>query len=325
MKGRKIINRFMRRTFKYIVKNKRFDFFWNIIGTIVTENNDLFTFWEKYGFHITKDHYYEPIPDSRTLNERLWEDLSILNGLDMNENFQYSLLLEFEKKFKTEYDKIPNKKTFNPFQYYIPNGSFDSVDGEILYCMIRYYKPKLMIEVGSGLSTLCSTQALLVNNNENDFNANFYAIEPYPYDFLKRGVPGLTDLIIEKLENIPLEFFKKLNENDILFIDSSHILKIGSDVHYLFLNILPILNKGVIVHFHDIFIPSEYPKNWILKDHRFYNEQYLLQAFLTFNDTYKVIWAGSYMLLNRLDDLKRAFNTCKKGVWPGSFWIRKIK
>jgi len=119
--------------------------------------------------------------------------------------------------------------------------------------------------------------------------------------------------------------FGKLKENDILFIDSSHVLKIGSDVQYEYLDILPRLSKGVIVHVHDIFLPAEYPKEWVLKDYIFWTEQYLLQAFLAFNDSFEVLWAGHYMHLKYPNKLEDAFSYKRDERLPGSFWMRKIK
>lgn len=127
------------------------------------------------------------------------------------------------------------------------------------------------------------------------------------------------------MEEIPLSTFQKLKENDILFIDSSHVLKIGSDVFYEYLEIIPRLNKGVIVHSHDIFFPEEYCKEWVVKKQIFWNEQYLLQSFLSFNDSFEVLWAGRYMLCKYPDKLKTAFNSFVRGKsWPCSFWMRKI-
>jgi len=120
--------------------------------------------------------------------------------------------------------------------------------------------------------------------------------------------------------------FAKLKENDILFIDSSHVLKIGSDVQYEYLDILPRLSKGVIVHVHNIFLPAEYPKEWVLKDYTFWTEQYLLQAFLAFNDSFEVLWAGNYMHLKYPNELEDAFSSYKRDErLIGSFWMRKIK
>ena len=190
--------------------------------------------------------------------------------------------------------------------------------------MIRYFKPKRIVEIGSGDSTLLSAQAILKNEQESRIKADLIAIEPYPSEALRRGFPGLTKLIPSKVEKVDLGEFAKLQENDILFIDSSHVLKIGSDVQYEYLEILPRLNKGVIVHIHDIFLPMEYPKEWVLKKFLFFNEQYLVQAFMTFNNAYEVLWAASYMHLKHSDKLQEAFSSYShETVWPGSFWIRR--
>lgn len=297
---------------------------WRISSIIFKK---LFPLWEKLGFHITRNHFYEPIPDTRTLKDDLWEKQSELVGIDMNEEGQINLLSLFASKFKEEYESFPRNKTSIPYQYYIDNGAFESVDGEILYCMVRHFKPNKIFEIGSGNSTYLSAQAILKNKEEdNDYECELVAIEPYPNDILKAGFPGLSKLIPKKVQDIPLSEFKKLRENDILFIDSSHVLKIGSDVQYEYLEILPRLHKGVIVHLHDIFLPAEYPKEWVLEDYRFWTEQYLLQAFLAFNDGFRPLFAGSYMHLKHPDKLEASFSSYKRDErWPGSFWIRKIK
>lgn len=276
------------------------------------------------GFHITPNHFYEPIPDTRKLKDKLWQEYSCLIGIDINEENQIKLLSLFASKFREEYECFPKNKTSVPYQYYVNNGGFESVDGEILYCMIRYFKPKRIIEIGSGNSTYLSAQAILKNKEKNRMDFELIAIEPYPSKVLEKGFPGLSKLIKKEVQDVNLTEFGQLKENDILFIDSSHVLKIGSDVQYEYLEILPRLNKSVIVHIHDIFFPSEYPRNLILKEYRFYNEQYFLQAFLTFNRVFEVLWAGSYMHLKHPDLLKKAFTSYNpKTVYPGSFWIRK--
>ncbi|WP_200779709.1 class I SAM-dependent methyltransferase [Acetomicrobium flavidum] len=284
-----------------------------------------FPIWQRLGFHITTNHFYEPIPDTRTLKEELWSNLSDLVGIDVNEIKQFELLHYFSAKFKKEYEAFPRYKTPIPHQYYVNNGAFESVDGEILYCMIRYFKPKKIIEIGSGNSTYLSAQAILANEKEDkNYRCKLIAIEPYPNSVLRAGFPGLSELIPEKVQDIPLSKFSELGENDILFIDSSHVLKIGSDVQYEFLEIIPRLNKGVVIHIHDVFLPSEYPKEWVLNRRIFYTEQYLLQAFLAFNSKFEVLWAGSYMHLKYPERLEKAFSSYNRNkVWPGSFWIRR--
>lgn len=280
------------------------------------------------GFHITRNHFYSPIPDTRTLKDELWTKYSELVGIDINEKYQLELLSVFSK-FKTEYDGLPLNYSpgLKPYDYYIKNGAFESVDGEILYCMIRYFKPRKIIEIGSGYSTRLSALAILKNEEEDkNYRGELIAIEPYPNEILKSGFPGLSQLIAGRVQDIPLTEFMQLGENDILFIDSTHVLKIGSDVQYEYLEILPRLNKGVIIQIHDIFLPAEYPKKWVLEEYRFWNEPYLLQAFLAFNHSFQVLWAGSFMHLKHPDKLESAFNSYNRNeVWPGSFWMKKIK
>lgn len=284
-----------------------------------------FSIWQKLGFHITPNHFYSPVPDTRTLKNDVWDKHSEMSGININTDGQLNLLSTFFIKFKQEYDKFPLGKTAIPYEYYVNNNGFESVDGEILYCMIRYFKPRKILEIGSGNSTYLSAKAVL-KNEEDNCTCELIAIEPYPNDVLKTGLPGLSKLVPQKVQDVPLSVFSELKENDILFIDSSHILKIGSDVYYEYLEILPRLNRGVIVHIHDIFLPAEYKKEWVLKNQQFFNEQYLLQAFLTFNDCFEVFWAGSYMHLIYPDKLEEAFCSYKRNkAWPGSFWIRKVK
>ena len=297
-----------------------------IFPSRLARDQTFFGLWERKGFHITPISFEEPIPDTRTLKDDIWRAQSELIGIKMDVQGQIELLSRFSSRFKEEYDRFPRNKTLIPSQYYTNNGAFAYVDSEILYCMIRYLKPKRIIEIGSGNSTYLSAQAIL-KNKEDNIVCQLEAIEPHPNDVLKAGFPGLSNLIVKNVQDVPVSEFSKLKNTDILFIDSSHCLKIGSDVEYEILEILPRLNKGVVVHFHDIFLPKEYPKKWVMDGFRFLNEQYMLQAFLTFNDSFEVLWASSYMALCYPDKLESAFNSYKRNfqIPPGSFWIRKTK
>ncbi|MDD3014115.1 MAG: class I SAM-dependent methyltransferase [Candidatus Gastranaerophilales bacterium] len=287
-----------------------------------------FHIWEKLGFHAIPIHFYEPTPDLKNLDDKLWKKNSDLIGIKMNEDTQLNLLETFSKNYRKEYETFPRNRTGIQHQYYTHNTSFSTINGEILYCMIRHFKPKKVLEIGSGNSTFISAKALISNNKEN-YSGELVAIEPYPKQVLKQGFPGLTKLIQRNLQDVPLSEFENLKENDILFIDSSHMLKLGSDVHYEYLEILPRLNKGVIVHIHDIFLPAEYPKDWIMNQHYFWNEQYLLQSFMAFNTSFEVLWASNYMHLKHSEKLASISSSyadyAKKRNWtgPSSFWIRR--
>ena len=142
---------------------------------------------------------------------------------------------------------------------------------------------------------------------------------------MQAWLPSDVELWRLPIQDVSLDEFQSLRKNDILFIDSSHVCKIGSDVQFLFLEVLPRIRPGVVVHIHDIFMPMEYPKQWVLDQHLFWNEQYILQTFLSFNTTFEVLWAGQWMHIKHPDALMKAFPSYKTGVWPGSFWFRRTR
>lgn len=281
-----------------------------------------FNVFENLGYHLTPNHYYSPIPDTKSLEDNLWLTPSKLNGIKIDEKAMHNLLYEFSK-FKKEYEMFSREKSNENF--YINNTYFESVDSEIYYCMIRKFKPKRIIEVGAGFSTFISSNAILKNKEEFNIDGKLTAIEPYPREELINGFPGLSKLIKSKVQSVNFSVFGKLEKNDILFIDSSHVAKMGGDVLYLMREIIPKMKKGVIIHIHDIFIPFEYPKEWIFKWQRFWNEQYLLESFLMFNTNFEIMWASNYMHMYYPKKLKHAFNSYENYArWPSSFWMRRV-
>jgi len=289
-----------------------------------------FDLWQRAGFHITRSHYYEPIPDTRTLKASLWTIPSDLPGIAINEPVQFQLLDVIRSNYAEEYDHFPTGDPSQPHIFSYANRYFNCVDPEILYGLVRHYKPQRIIEVGSGHSTYVSAQAVVRNQQENPADdCELVSIEPFPNETLRAGFPGLSRLMVEPVQNVPISEFEALQEDDILFIDSSHVVRIGSDVQYEILEIVPRIRKGVLVHFHDIFLPSEYPQPWVMEQHRFWTEQYMLQAFLAFNDRFEIIWAGNYMHQKWPDRLMSAFASYRRRqhdrtwVGPGSFWIRR--
>ena len=282
-----------------------------------------FPLWERLGLHVRPVHFYEPVPDTRRLGPEIWARRTEMVGIDLKPKQQLDLLRELAHRYRSEYDAFPRLATGRPLEYHVDNRSFESVDGEILYAMIRRLKPERMIEIGSGFSTLVAAQALLRNEADGASPCDYVVCDPYAGEKIRRGVPGVTRLIHAPVQEVPIAAFEALGENDILFIDSSHVLRIGSDVQYEYLEILPRLHPGVHVHIHDIFLPAEYPEAWVRREHRFWTEQYLLQAFLCYNRAFEVVWAGSYMHLKHPDELRAAFASYGPGRHPGSFWIRR--
>jgi hypothetical protein len=283
-----------------------------------------FGLWQQHGFHITPNHFYQPIPDTSQLRPALWDNPSELVGIDMNERGQLAFLEEVCLKYKPEYDQFANTAGGKPYDYYFDQPMFRSVDAEVLYCTIRHFKPARIIEIGSGFSTLVAAAACRRNAAEHH-HSELTCLEPHPTDVLKQGFPGLARLVVTRLEDVDRTLFASLAANDILFIDSSHVLRIGNDVYYEYLHILPRIASGVFVHVHDIFLPFEYPRQWVLEEYRFWTEQYLLQAFLTHNNAFRVMWGGSYMHHKHADKLRHAFQSYDPArVLPGSFWMQRI-
>ena len=282
----------------------------------------LLPLYQKMGISIIPNRYEDPVPNLADFQDWDWEKESALPGLDLRVKDQIKLLKKFSKSFLGEFKQLPLEKTApkEVEQYYITNPAYGAVDAAIYYSMIRHFRPKRIIEIGAGFSTLLACQAV-VRNQEEKHPCELTAIEPYPSKTLREGVPGLAKLWEKNLQDVSVKEFEKLGKNDILFIDSSHVLKIGSDVQYQILEILPRLKKGVLVHFHDIFFPFEYPKKLILKDFKFWNEQYLLQAFLAFNRDFEVLWSGYNLFKKHYSELEKDFGeffTDKDN--PERFW-----
>ncbi len=241
------------------------------------------------------------------------EQLELL-GIDAERHLKFLAELSRYKEELLNISEITDKK-----EYCYHNSAIGGIDAIMYYYMIRYFRPKTLIEVGAGYSTLIAAKACRANGN-----VHFSTIEPYPMEFVQSGVEGLDELIEEKLQNIPLCFFEKLEENDILFIDSSHVCKAGSDVTYIFTNILPRLNKGVLIHFHDIFIPHELQEEWTQEE--LWNEQYVLHSLLiNAKNEYETIMPNYYLGKNFRKDILKFFPVMP--VSPVcddvSYWVRK--
>ena len=284
----------------------------------------VFDVWERHGYHVLPAHFYEPVPDRSDLIRSIGSR-SELVGVDLAPERQLELLQEL-RAWKHEYDALPREPGESDDGFYVGNTLFGAVDAEILYALIRQNKPHRIYEIGSGFSTLVSARAGLANEAEGAPRCELIAFEPYPSELLRRAVRGLTRIDARRLQDVPLETFAELGEGDMLFVDSSHVVATGSDVCRELLEIVPRLATGVLVHVHDVFLPGEYPRKWLEDDHYFWTEQYLLQAFLAFNDSFEVLWAGQYMHLEHPDALRTGFASYgAEPASPGSFWFRRVR
>lgn len=293
------------------------NFIYNVLCTLLN--------WKKYRpvNCFPSGHFYSPIVSEIDLDnyKTLLSDNIIkkkIEGIDLNEEFQIKLIEEFS----SYYNDFPfQNEKIAKHRYHYNNDSFGYADAMCLYSFIRHFKPKRIIEIGSGYSS-----ALMLDTKDMyDHNINITFIEPYPQ--LLKSLLSTTDksdneIIEAKIQNVDTEKFRLLEKDDILFIDSSHISKTGSDVNYILFEILPVLKEGVIIHFHDIFYPFEYPLEWI-KEGRNWNENYLLKAFLSYNSKYEILLFSNYLHFHH----SYAFSKMPemKNNSGGSLWLRKTK
>jgi hypothetical protein len=264
------------------------------------------------------NHYYEPQFDYRNMKYPFSQE-RILPGIDWNVNGQLKMLDGL--CFAQELASIPIEKT-DTLEFYMHNVLFGPGDAEYWYQLIRAIKPRRIYEIGSGNSTLMAIKAIYKNTEEDpNYGCKHVCIEPYEMPWLeKTGV----SIIRQKIEDVDIRFFSDLEENDILFIDSSHMIRPQGDVLFEYLELLPSLNRGVIVHMHDIFSPRDYPEQWLEYDVKFWNEQYLLEAFLSHNCSWKIIGALNYLHHHQYDRLKSVAPFLAPEREPGSLYIQRV-
>jgi Methyltransferase domain len=282
------------------------------------------------GVHILPLHTYCPVPEPRELPDDFWAKRSELPGVRIDLAKCCELVRMLAAEFHDEYEALPAAPPPEapPWTYYTHNDYYDDIDGYILYAMIRHFRPRRIIEIGSGNTTYLSAQSAERNRRDDpDYSCEITAIEPYPNPVLRGGFPGLTRLIPTFVQDVPLSVFEELCENDILFIDSSHVARMGSDVFFEFLEILPRLQKGILIHFHDIFLPGEYPRHWIQELNRYWTEQYVLQTFLAFNDSFEVLLPMAYLQTHARHVLEECFTNFQRpdGWIFSNFWIKKVR
>ena len=290
-------------------------------------------FARKLGYTIVADHYSQPIPNDRELLIYHSKERP-LSSIEWKLNHQIEFVSEILRKYC---DESNDKSIISSFGYVEEKLFFMSGDAEFLYSIVRHMKPRKIVEIGAGGSTQIIASALRMNFSVNAKRTRFISVEPYPKHFLKYLEDSCNSfmefyLVKKPVQLVDLSIFESLEENDILFVDSSHVFKQGSDVEVEFKKIYPILKKGVIVHLHDIFFPFDYPIEWNMKGYRFWNEQYFLEVFLQFNNKFEVLASLSMVAYHDnsifLDTIKAYHQICNPGyrqMNPSSFWMKAVR
>lgn len=274
------------------------------------------------GVKFPPGHFHSPIPDldqiAADANRIFAPSPREIAGVDLREAAQ----LELFEALASYYDELPFPvRETKGFRYYYENPFYSYSDGITLYAMLRHFKPRRIVEIGSGFSS-----GLMLDCNERLFeNAiELTFVDPYPVNLRKilrpADAPRVT-VLEQRVQDLLPSLFAPLQANDILFIDSTHVSKIDSDVNRLFFEILPALDPGVLVHIHDIFYPFEYPRAWI-EEGRAWNELYLLRAFLQYNTAFEILYFNTYLEHFHEALFAERMPLCLKNK-GGSVWLRR--
>lgn len=269
---------------------------------------------------VPPGHFYSPIPNVDEIRRReariFGEPPPSLPAIDLREGEQMALVEQLARF----YPELPFPRQQSPeTRYWYENWAFSYADAIFLYSMLRQLEPKRMIEAGSGF-----TSALMLDTSERFLSMppRFTFIDPDVATLRALLRPGdEPEIIASAVQDVPLTMFDELRADDILFIDSTHVSKTGSDVNHVIFEVLPRLREGVYVHFHDVFYPFEYPKEWAYEG-RAWNEDYILRAFLEFNDAFEIVLFGMY-LVNAHREWFAANMPLALENPGGSLWLRR--
>jgi hypothetical protein len=271
------------------------------------------------GFLPVPVHFYTPVPDLDDLRDRdIWNQVSLLPGVDWDVDGQEERILELGGNYGEECDWPLYSE--EPGSFFVENTSFSYCCAATLYCMIRDLRPQTVMEIGSGMSSRVIVQALRTNRA-----GSHTVVDPFPGEAVRGGFGGMTTLIESRVELLDYSLFESLQANDILFIDSSHVVRMGGDVNFLFLEVLPRLQPGVVVHVHDIQLPYEYPRVYAERPAKLlWTEQYLLRALLTSTRRYRVLLGLWYLEQQHPEILRRAlphYEPAIHALQSSSFWL----
>jgi Methyltransferase domain len=276
----------------------------------------------KVGFDIVLKTFYSPVPHLDELQSGTFNRVSELSGLDWDLDTQLGFVRERLTEPAAEF-RPPKEAPGDTLSYAVENQSYSLLDATVAYGMVRCLRPSRVVELGSGHSTLVTAEAGRRNQAEGSpFQLEVY--DPYPSVAIDE-LPGLSGFHRVQAQQVPLSVFESLDDGDVLFVDTTHVVKIGSDVNFVILEVLPRLREGVVVHIHDVFLPFEYPRRWMEDFALFWNEQYLLQAFLAHNENYEILVGVHALRRLRRKALATALPAATVEHDGGSMWIRRAR
>lgn len=271
------------------------------------------------GYDLVKRHYYSQVPDIDSIPPDIWTAKRVLAGVEFDLDAGLRLLHEELAVFIAEFD-APMSSTGDPRDFYYQNTFYEGLDAETLYAMVRRHKPSRVLELGSGMSTLVIARARRRNGLDGSHHDVY---DPFSRAELRSALTAVCDLHPISATDVPLSEFQQLAAGDVLFVDTTHAVKIGSDVNRVILDVLPTLAPGVLVHFHDIYLPYEYPIEFFTELGFSWGEQYLLQAFLALNPEFEILFGNAALARDRAAEIRELVASAASSSRPSGFWIRR--
>ena len=271
----------------------------------------------RLGFQLVFSTYDSPIPDFTELEPAFFDRAGPMHGIEFDIDRQLEFVERELAGYCREFNPPVSAREAGSHRFYLRNGTYESVDAELLYAMVRRFRPQRIVELGSGFSTLIIREALARNDDADGIGA-LETYDPYRSALL----PSEARVTPVRGQDVPEEVFVELGADDLLFVDTSHTVRVGGDVNRIVLDILPRLRRGVIVHFHDIFLPYPYSRG-LLADAHFWNEQYLLQAFLAENSAWEILVGAAAVARAYAQRVARVVPSFTPEARPGAFWIRR--
>jgi predicted O-methyltransferase YrrM len=265
-------------------------------------------------YHLVRRSYQDPIPEPQ--EDAFWDRERPLPALDLDTEVMIEL---------AERELAEGIREFSPPQGFdFANAYYASVDAEVAHALLRARRPRTVIELGSGYSTLVIAAACRANARDGA-PVEYSVLDPHPRpgDPGLDGLEGVSELRRVRTQDVDPRTVDSLDRGDVLFVDTTHTVKVGSDVNTIVLELLPRLRPGVLVHFHDVFLPSEYPRPLVEQLGLYWAEQYLLEAFLSFNDAFRVVFAAHAVSRRHQDRLRALVPSYDGSNMPSSFWIER--
>jgi predicted O-methyltransferase YrrM len=273
----------------------------------------------KLGWHLVRADYYSPIVDAAALPPTAFSEPAPMHGIDLHLDLQLKSMTGDLEPYLSEWNP-PLHPPGDQRGFHLHNPFYAPLDSHLLYALVRHRKPNRIIELGSGYSTLVIRDAAEANARDGTESMHT-VIDPHP-SYLVANLQGITREKA-KAEDLPLETFEALESGDFLFLDTTHVVRVGGDVTRLILEVMPALKPGTLVHFHDIFRPFEYPRELYERFNKHWQEQYLLEAFLAYNQNFEVIAANHALARLHREQITQLIPSLKPGMHPSAFWVQK--